>query len=293
MSAIKPFHSWRDKFETSCKTATFKDAIKQIDAYIQDPSKFAQDAASPDPDEEFDKLRENDSSAQEVITTTTTASFATPKKVTPLRKPKTDPKTAGSAKSNAAAGSLKRPASTSGDDSATETPTSVAVSAPKRKKRVSSSSTAAAAASSTLNHNSGSGSSSINNESYAMNAASPDYTVPTSTRRTNLLNRPVAGPPPELPPIDMNTISVTLSAKEISASPLRFGFLGLGVMGSGIVKNLINSGHKVMVWSRTASKCDAFAAAGAQVGKTPSDVVDETDITFSCVSDPQAAKDVS
>lgn len=29
------------------------------------------------------------------------------------------------------------------------------------------------------------------------------------------------------------------------------------------------------------------------MGATPSDVVDMTDIIFSCVSDPQAAKDVS
>lgn len=35
---------------------------------------------------------------------------------------------------------------------------------------------------------------------------------------------------------------------------MKFGFLGLGIMGSGIVKNLLNSGHKVVVWNRTASK---------------------------------------
>lgn len=35
---------------------------------------------------------------------------------------------------------------------------------------------------------------------------------------------------------------------------MKFGFLGLGIMGSGIVKNLLNSGHKVLVWNRTAAK---------------------------------------
>lgn len=39
-------------------------------------------------------------------------------------------------------------------------------------------------------------------------------------------------------------------------------------------------------------QCVKFADAGAQVAHTPSDVVDAADITFSCVSDPQAAKDV-
>lgn len=35
---------------------------------------------------------------------------------------------------------------------------------------------------------------------------------------------------------------------------MKFGFLGLGIMGSGIVKNLLNSGHKVIIWNRTAAK---------------------------------------
>ena len=91
----------------------------------------------------------------------------------------------------------------------------------------------------------------------------------------------------------MNLVSETLQSKNIQPSSLRFGFLGLGLMGSGIVKNLINSGHSVTVWNRTEAKCRAFRAAGAIVGETPSDVVEMTDIIFSCVSDPQAAKDVS
>lgn len=32
--------------------------------------------------------------------------------------------------------------------------------------------------------------------------------------------------------------------------------------------------------------------AGAEQGQTPSDVILAADITFSCVADPQAAKDV-
>lgn len=35
---------------------------------------------------------------------------------------------------------------------------------------------------------------------------------------------------------------------------MKFGFLGLGIMGSGVVKNLLNSGHKVVIWNRTAAK---------------------------------------
>lgn len=56
------------------------------------------------------------------------------------------------------------------------------------------------------------------------------------------------------PPLDVETLSQTLKEKNILPSTLKFGFLGLGIMGSGIVKNLINSGHSVIVWNRTQEK---------------------------------------
>lgn len=90
----------------------------------------------------------------------------------------------------------------------------------------------------------------------------------------------------------MRSISQTLKSKNINPSSLRFGFLGLGIMGCGIVKNLINSGHKVVVWNRTSSKCRKFEDAGAIAAPTPCDVIDRVDIAFSCVSDPTAAKQV-
>lgn len=105
-----------------------------------------------------------------------------------------------------------------------------------------------------------------------------------------LLNRPLLSTRPEPPEIDMQNVSQTLKSKNINPSPLRFGFLGLGIMGCGIVKNLINSGHKVVVWNRTLTKCRKFSEAGAEVAPTPCDVIDRVDITFSCVSDPSAAK---
>ena len=56
---------------------------------------------------------------------------------------------------------------------------------------------------------------------------------------------------------------------------------------SGIVKNLLNSGHTVIVWNRTTDKVRDFVEAGATEALTPSDVIADADITFSCVSDPQ------
>ncbi|EJY58038.1 AAEL017189-PA [Aedes aegypti] len=71
------------------------------------------------------------------------------------------------------------------------------------------------------------------------------------------------------------------------ASNLKFGFLGLGM-----VKNLLNSGHSVVVWNRTATKCRKFQEVDAEVADTPSDVIEMADVTFSCVADPQVAKEL-
>lgn len=125
-----------------------------------------------------------------------------------------------------------------------------------------------------------------------------DSTMPlkkksTSAAVSNFLDRPVLDldHAPSLTP-DIGKSSKTLVDKNIEPSPLNFGFLGLGIMGSGIVKNLLNSGHSVTVWNRTAEKRDEFVKAGAKEALTPGDVVAETDITFSCISDPQAVKDM-
>ncbi|XP_018092167.1 putative oxidoreductase GLYR1 isoform X4 [Xenopus laevis] len=72
----------------------------------------------------------------------------------------------------------------------------------------------------------------------------------------------------------------------------KVGFLGLGLMGSGIVSNLLKMGHSVTVWNRTAEKCDLFIQEGALMGRTPAEVVSTCDITFACVADPKAAKDL-
>lgn len=97
---------------------------------------------------------------------------------------------------------------------------------------------------------------------------------------------------PETPPLNIDHISETLKKKDIKPSDLKFGFIGLGIMGSGIVKNLMNSGHKVVVWNRSPEKCDDFAKSGAEVAMTPGDVVSSADITYCCVSDIQVAKEL-
>ncbi|KAK3099206.1 hypothetical protein FSP39_000986, partial [Pinctada imbricata] len=75
-------------------------------------------------------------------------------------------------------------------------------------------------------------------------------------------------------------------------TPMRIGFLGLGIMGQGMVMNLLRSGHEVTVWNRTAMKCREFVKSGAFRGNNPAEVVQACDITFSCVADSTAVKDL-
>lgn len=92
--------------------------------------------------------------------------------------------------------------------------------------------------------------------------------------------------------LDVGTVNANLKSKTIKASTLKFGFIGLGLMGQRIVKNLINSGHQVTIWNRTPNKCKDFVNAGATKVTTPADVVSSSDITFSCLSDPAAVKEI-
>jgi len=78
----------------------------------------------------------------------------------------------------------------------------------------------------------------------------------------------------------------------VSVTPLKIGFLGLGTIGSAIVGNLLKSGHEVTVWNRTHSKCREFVKEGASQGSTACEVVQSCDITFSCISDPTAVRDL-
>ncbi|XP_054718050.1 uncharacterized protein LOC129227498 isoform X3 [Uloborus diversus] len=105
-----------------------------------------------------------------------------------------------------------------------------------------------------------------------------------------ILERPPYVERPPTPTLDVETIFEVLKMKHVNATDKRIGFLGLGNIGRGIVKNLLNSNHKVSLWNRTPEKCDVFVKLGANKCQTPADVVACSDIVFCCVSDSHAAK---
>lgn len=69
----------------------------------------------------------------------------------------------------------------------------------------------------------------------------------------------------------------------------RLGFIGLGIMGRGMAANLIEAGHELTVWNRTASKAEGLEA---RVVDSPQAVGSESDIIFICVSDTPDVEDV-
>jgi 3-hydroxyisobutyrate dehydrogenase-like beta-hydroxyacid dehydrogenase len=74
---------------------------------------------------------------------------------------------------------------------------------------------------------------------------------------------------------------------------MRYGFLGLGIMGAPMAANLIKADFEVVVWNRTAGKCDPLVELGGQRANSPREVVARADITFAMLADPAAAQAVA
>lgn len=123
-------------------------------------------------------------------------------------------------------------------------------------------------------------------------SAEPYVPSPRRNPADILINRPQIVMSDTPRDIHSVTISQTQKLQNIVASAKTFGFLGVGIMGSGIVKNLLNSGHKVIIWNRDPSKSRKLGEMGAEVAMTPCDVAEKVDIIFSCVSDPLVSKEL-
>ncbi|MCU0514678.1 MAG: NAD(P)-dependent oxidoreductase [Anaerolineae bacterium] len=65
----------------------------------------------------------------------------------------------------------------------------------------------------------------------------------------------------------------------------RVGFIGLGIMGRGMTRNLLNAGHAVTVWNRTAARMEEFVAAGATAAASPAALAAVCEVVILCVSD--------
>jgi len=73
----------------------------------------------------------------------------------------------------------------------------------------------------------------------------------------------------------------------------KLGFVGLGVMGGRITKRLLDAGHHVTGYNRTASKAEWLVKTGMRLGKTPRAVAEAADVVFSMVANTEALRAVA
>lgn len=73
---------------------------------------------------------------------------------------------------------------------------------------------------------------------------------------------------------------------------MKIGFCGLGLMGQPMVQRLLQAGHEVLIWNRSADKAQGALKAGAQWRDTPAALASECEIVLLCVFDAQAVREV-
>ncbi len=74
--------------------------------------------------------------------------------------------------------------------------------------------------------------------------------------------------------------------------PRRVSVIGLGLMGAALAEALLNAGHKVTVWNRTAKKADPLTRKGARAAGSAAEALSAAEVTIVCVSDHAATMEI-
>ena len=69
---------------------------------------------------------------------------------------------------------------------------------------------------------------------------------------------------------------------------MKVAILGLGRMGSAIAERLLDTGHSLVVWNRSAGKAQALLDRGAIWAATPQEAVSKVDLALSMLTDAAA-----
>jgi 3-hydroxyisobutyrate dehydrogenase len=69
---------------------------------------------------------------------------------------------------------------------------------------------------------------------------------------------------------------------------MQIGIAGIGKMGAAIAQRLIEVGHKVTVWNRSADKLKPVTAAGAAVAATPAELARNAEAVITILTDAAA-----
>lgn len=74
----------------------------------------------------------------------------------------------------------------------------------------------------------------------------------------------------------------------------KLGFIGLGIMGMPMARHLMEAGHDVALWSKSAGKAAELAAGGrATACLSPREVASRSDYIFYCVGDTEMSREVA
>jgi 3-hydroxyisobutyrate dehydrogenase-like beta-hydroxyacid dehydrogenase len=69
--------------------------------------------------------------------------------------------------------------------------------------------------------------------------------------------------------------------------------VGLGGMGSRIARRLLDAGHSLVVWNRTAAKAAPLVGLGASLAATPAEAASRAEVVITMVADPDALRAVT
>lgn len=69
---------------------------------------------------------------------------------------------------------------------------------------------------------------------------------------------------------------------------MRLGFCGLGHMGQHMARRLLDAGHEVLAWNRTAGKAERLREHGALVAPTPAETARDSDAVITMLADARA-----
>ncbi len=73
---------------------------------------------------------------------------------------------------------------------------------------------------------------------------------------------------------------------------MKIGWIGTGVMGTSMAGHLQKAGHELYIYNRSRQKAEGLLSKGAQWCRTPAEVGQETEITFTMVGYPQDVEEV-
>jgi len=73
---------------------------------------------------------------------------------------------------------------------------------------------------------------------------------------------------------------------------VRIAFLGLGRMGRILARHVLDDGHDLRVWNRTAGAAEELGAAGATVAGSAAEAVDGAEVVITALFGPDAVRAV-